>query len=235
VLLALNELAHVSSRLPYLDVARHAWLLQRNAQSLASGYDVATQLTGGLVEFRNPAARRPMIAGPMPEGEDKWPVEITRHERLLATARELVHPFAGGRGAPTATVLAETLVWLDQEGRLEALLYASEALVECFHAALAERFNGVALARLVAAAREHRSVFQGSPHDPVHLENALAQLKGFDQTWTFKTTGAGGEDAIILIGEPSCVSLATDTLYRMGWDRLPARFAGDGANVRCAH
>ncbi len=231
VLLALNELSPPGARYSYLDTARHAWLLQRDAQSLASGYDIATQLTGGLVEFRNPSARRPMVAGPTVLDPDQWPVEITRHERLLEPARELVHPFVGGRGAPTGQVTGETLVWLDQSGRLESLMFASEELVEAFYGALAERFDGMALARLVAAVRDHRSVFSGSPHESEVLGDALARLPGFDRSWSFKTTGAGGEDAILLIGEPTCLAQATDTLYRMGWDRLTARLSGDGAWV----
>lgn len=232
VLMALNALAPEGRRLgSTLDVARHAWLLQREAQALASGYDVATQLTGGLVEFRNPAARRPMIASPVAEDSDQWPVEITRHERLIEPARELVHPFVGGRGAPTGKVTIETLAWLDQQGRLEPLLAASEDLVDAFHSALAERFDAHAQSHLIACVREHRSLFEGSPHDPSPLRAALMRLPGFDHTWSFKTTGAGGEDAILLIGEPTCLALATDTLYRMGWDRLSARLSSEPARV----
>jgi hypothetical protein len=229
VILALGELAPAEIRLPRLDAARYAWLLQREAQSFASGYDVATQLVGGLVEFRNPAVRRPMLAGPSPDNADQWPVEITRHERLLEPARELVHPFVGGRGAPTGKVLGETLAWLGQAGRVEALGAASEELVEAFHGAFAARFDAYAQARLIAAVAQHRQIFAGSPHDPTGLHAALSRLPDFDETWTFKTTGAGGEDAILLVGEPSAVAVATDTLYRMGWDRLRARFAADGA------
>lgn len=231
VLLALNELAPVGMRLAYLDAARHAWILQRDSQALASGYDLATQLTGGLVTFRNPSAQRPLLAGPTENDPDQWPIEITRHTRLLEPARELAHPFVGGRGAPTGKVTGETLVWLDQTGRLEALMQASEELIDAFYAALSERFDASAQAYLIAAAREHRSLFVGAPHYPEAIVAALAQLPGFDRTWSFKTTGAGGEDAVLLIGEPTCLALATETLYRMGWDRLPARFATDGARV----
>lgn len=215
---------------PGLGAAHHAWILQRAAQSMASGYDGATQVLGGLVEFQSNGPEEK--AGPMPaDSLPLWPVTAARLPRFLESARELVHPFAGGRGAPTGKVLRETLAWLDESGRLESLLQISEGLVEAFMIAFDGRYDERRVLHLVNAAARHRELFDGSPHHPLELERALSPLPGFDRTWTFKTSGAGGEDALLLLGEARHLGPATEALYRLGWDRMKARFAESGATA----
>ncbi len=229
VLTAANALAAEDKRLQPQDLAREAWRLQRLSQSMASGYDVATQMMGGVVSFRNPATHRPG-SGQL-DSEATWPVEVSSYPKLVFPLREIVHPYVGGRGAPTGPVMLDTLAWLEREGRLDAVLSVSEELTQAFGVALSERQDHRSMRELIEIVTTHRSIFAGSPHDPVHLRSTLERLPGEGETWTFKTTGAGGEDALLLIGEKTRLAPATLALYGMGWDPLNARFASEGVLV----
>lgn len=201
--------------------AREALRLQRHAQKQASGYDIATQLVGGLALF-SPAAEL-----------DEWPAACvaapaTRFDAL----HRLVHVFVGGRGAPTGRVTTETLTWLKERGLLLRVAAATEDLIEDFHRALAEPDDAKQRGLLARAAGAHRKIFSASPHFPHALAVALGGLPGCDTSWSFKTTGAGGEDALLLLGDATDIAPAAALLEGAGWRRLPQPFAPFGTEIR---
>lgn len=169
--------------------------LQRSQQGQASGYDVYTQLLGGLVRFQ------------MPNKADRLPTNP-------AFAR-CIHIYGGGRGAPTNAVMNNTLQGVKRK-RDQLNAYSRQA-VECFL-----EFAGAAVLPkdLPSAVAQLRSVFEQTAFYPNTLSDRLKLIPGCDLEWTFKTTGAGGEDAILLIGEIRDLTEAHQALISMGWKRL---------------
>lgn len=222
-LLALQSLARASQpegpARDFWDAARRAYLLQRQAQGSASGYDVATQLLGGFTCFR--AFHRENLGLP-------WPAMAERLE--FARLAPYLQVYVGGRGAPTASTLAATDAWLAGENQQRALSELSERLIDAFLAvATSGPLHLAALLRLVKA---HRSLLEAGPKFPRAMASELAALPGDGETWSFKTTGAGGEDALLLIGEGAYLAPATRVLKRRGWQQLPNALGTDGASVR---
>lgn len=199
-----------------LDAVHAAWQLQSEGQGIASGYDIAAQYAGGLVEFS------------FEYGENKWKPHWYRHP--LNGLDSIVHVFVGGRGAPTANTTQTTTSWLDGAHRIEKLLETSESLVDLFNVAIQWPENSH-LRRLKAACGTMRNLFVGSPHFPVNVSDQLSQVPGMDKSWSWKTTGAGGEDAILLIGRPSEIGAAASKLWEIGWHRLTYNFAADGCRI----
>lgn len=222
VVMALSQLSALDdSDLNPWHAARQAFELQLHSQKQASGYDIATQLLGGLVRFTC-------------SEQAAWPGDAQVLHRsdlppddLMTRLSQLVTPFVGGKGAPTAAVTTSTLTWLSDSGRLFKLTKVSNDLVDAFQAALASRSSQ----RLAAAVREHREVFADSPHFPKDIAAALAALPGEGRDWSFKTTGAGGEDAILVIGPSAATQEARRVLLAHGWHSLAPCFTSSGASV----
>ena len=85
---------------------------------------------------------------------------------------------------------------------------------------------------LASAAGAQRSFLAESPHFPKSLAAHLAALPGCDQTWSFKTTGAGGEDALLVFGRKADITAADSALRSLGWHPMPASFTGHGLRLR---
>lgn len=207
-LLAFAEQRTTFSKARLWSVARDAWQLQRAQQGFASGYDLVTQLQGGYLCWQ-------------PDYQH-WPGAL--HNQNLPWLNDWVHPYAGGQGAPTAQVGGSVKAWLEEHRLWSDLQTLSDALIAAF---LAEESEA-----LLAANRAHRQLFQGAPFYPADLYKGLASLSGFDRSWTFKTTGAGGEDAILLIGHRSDLTGADQELRRLGWHRLMSPWSHQGSQVK---
>ena len=199
-----------------LDCVLQAWALQAENQGTASGYDIATQYAGGLVEFS------------FQYEANTWTPKWFRHDLDLLS--EYVHIFVGGSGAPTSTTLQSTASWLDGGNRFERLIDTSENLIDAFLNAIRwqspENFR-----RLIACTAAQRVMFAGSPHFPLAVAEKLTNLPGIDTKWSWKTTGAGGEDAILLIGPHKSIQPAAQELWSMGWHRLEAPFTSSGIRI----
>ncbi|MEZ4741887.1 MAG: hypothetical protein R3B45_05480 [Bdellovibrionota bacterium] len=202
-------------------VAHQALTLQRKGQTLASGYDIATQLIGGLVQlsFLNPASYEPYYCS-------EEPTTPQSYEGL----NELVHVYVGGSGAPTTKTVKETITWIDTKKIAEQIVSSSNTLISDF----IESFNRPSYenqSRLYQAIYRNRQLFYHSPHFPRKIADTLRSVNGCDHTWSFKTTGAGGEDAILLIGKKSSITLAHEKMLQLGWKPMPYQFSHDGINI----
>lgn len=198
--------------------ARLAVALQREAQGGASGYDVATQLVGGLVSFTGS------------DDLSMWPGRIHAFEGAsLARLAQLVHVYVGGAGSATAPIMRTTRAWLAAQGVWDAFIERSDELVARFIDATAAPNDDLVLKRLYHACASHRALLRSSPSYPRVLEGAMLELPGLDERFTWKTTGAGGEDAIILIGPASELAGADEALRALGRRPLDCMFTASGA------
>lgn len=193
-----------------------AWQLQSESQGLASGYDIVTQYVGGIVEFSFEYL------------SNKWSPHWFKHH--VGSLNKFVHVFVGGRGAPTTQTMHTTNSWLDSAGRLDKMMDVSESLVDSFSQCL-HYPSKKSLRELIYNCAGSRSLFVGNPHFPAEIAAKLGQITGVDSTWSWKTTGAGGEDAILLIGEPEQILGVESCLKQSGWYRLNAKFSDQGAQV----
>ena len=199
-----------------LDSMKQAWALQTENQGMASGYDIATQYVGGLVEFT------------YHYDENVWTPKWFKHD--LETLKDYVHVFVGGNGAPTSSTMQTTASWLDGGVRFERLIDTSENLVDSFLNMIRwpsiENFR-----RLIMCTSAQRAIFAAGPHFPLSVAEALANVPGIDSKWSWKTTGAGGEDALLLIGPRNALTLAEEALGNLGWHRLNAPFTSSGIRI----
>jgi mevalonate kinase len=230
VLLAMEAMARIQRDAPRESprdeqwlTAREAYRLQKEAQGAASGYDVATQLVGGLVVFES---------APSGTGDSPWPgrVQVLDTTRQQGLAR-LVHVFVGGRGSPTGALVQSTREWLAQDRRLETLRRLNQDLETHLLEALLDPRDSASQRALLAATRAQRLFFAHSPEYPADLAQALEATSGCDEAWSFKTTGAGGQDAILLLGLPEALTAPITALKELGWSRLAAGFETAGTRI----
>jgi mevalonate kinase len=198
------------------NVLEMAWTLQHEAQGQASGYDLVTQYLGGLVEFY------------ADQTNDHWHPHWFRLP--VDGLADFVHVFVGGAGTPTTSALQTTSQWLDNGNRSDKLSDISEAMVDAFVRQI--RFPTVVSQRqLFATIADHRTFFMSSPLFPSEISSELAQCQGHDIVWSWKTTGAGGEDAILILGSLENAKPGIKLLLSRGWRRLDAKFSENGIRL----
>ena len=183
---------------------------QRDQQKFASGYDFATQSVGGIVTF-TPTALFGLT------------------ERVANSPHLEIQLLTGGRGAPTTQVGGDTIAWLDQApGAWQQLQQRSTTACSAAWQYY-QKGNAASLRQLILALAELRRLFAKSPHFPRTLFAMLESIPGFDEDWTVKTTGAGGEDALLFFttGENQS-STALAALAAKGWSLSSLKIADEG-------
>ncbi|WP_176736465.1 mevalonate kinase family protein [Oligoflexus tunisiensis] len=217
VLLAAAALSQGFSSIPdniRLEAAALAFRMQRVQQSFASGYDVLTQALGGVILWT-------------PDYQN-WPGSALR-TLDPAPLSPYLQVFVGGAGAPTQKVGGSVRTALEESGRQRDYYEASNRVIKSWLQLWQN--EGEALPQLCQDIAAQRHLFESLPYFPTELFRSLEQCPGFDQTWTAKTTGAGGEDAILLIGTREQTQMAAEGLAREGWYRLPVHPAEHGASL----
>jgi mevalonate kinase len=198
-----------------LEAAALAFRMQRVQQSFASGYDVLTQALGGVILWT-------------PDYQN-WPGSFLKKLNPNALAPYL-QIYVGGAGAPTGTVGGSVRMALQESGQQRDYYEASNHIIRSW-LQLLEQQDAEALSKLCQDIATQRRIFASLPYFPRHLFQTLETLPGFDQNWTAKTTGAGGEDAILLIGSREETQPAAACLAREGWYPLPVHPAEHGASL----
>jgi hypothetical protein len=129
--------------------------------------------------------------------------------------------------------MTSTSECLEGRGAMPQLARLNSALQRSILAALdgLDTDDAKTISDLATAAGAQRRFLSESPHFPKSLAAQLAALPGCDQTWSFKTTGAGGEDALLVFGRSSDISAADRTLRSLGWHPMPASFTGNGLRL----
>ncbi len=217
---------------PNWQIPRLAMKLQHTLQKRASGYDIATQFLGGMVEFQIHQETQDSLGDPY-----LWPGKVVRHPE--GTSRRLAryaHVFVGGRGAPTGPLVKSTVDWIHERGVWQDLCSLDERVQASLKQLLAISPSEATPLSLIeefyGAVKNHRQLIRQMPQYPGEIAIALQETPGCDKAWTFKTTGAGGEDALLLWGEIPYLMDATKVLRGLGWKRLEAGFERFGMQVQ---
>ena len=193
------------------ELADSALELQRRGQPAASGYDIAVQSRGGLIEFRKGATKSLSL----------------RSEDHLEKLSSFVTVMVGGTGAPTGPTMKLFIDWLMAQAGQADLMQLSEAMVDAWQEFLSAPGH-TALPMLIQSISAHRAFMSESPVFPQRVAAALENISGLDVTWTWKTTGAGGEDAVLLIGAAGALTEPRQALARIGWHQSPFKFTQQG-------
>lgn len=227
------------------EVVRFAYKLQKSQQKNASGYDFVTQYLGGLILFTPPLYAN----GDAPLTALKtWPASAQsiddRYPDVISHLNDLVDIYVGGKGAATTGHIKDCMTALHSDQMQQELRKVSQELSTAFQDALTspiisqsiksavdEQEPGVHhlphndIADLCSAMGNHRRFFESLPHFPVKIGEQLGQVPGLDETWSYKTTGAGGEDAILVAGHRQGRQDVEAVLAGLGWFRAPFKFA----------
>lgn len=195
---------HLNLNFTPLQIAKLAYGDQKRAQGKASGYDTLTQALGGLIEMSIEKSG----------SEKNWPLSYRKTKSNLL---KHVHIMTGGKGAPTSETLDSVSAWLQKNKKSKDLLTLSENLLEAW--------LGDDLGLLLNQMESHRLFFEDAPAFPRFLGDALKPYKDLLK-WNWKTTGAGGEDALILVGQiPDPV---WSVFQSFGWKTADFAFNEDG-------
>ncbi len=196
-------------------LARVSWQLQRQRQPAASGYDFLSQALGAITILQ--------------PDETQWPGSYERFQpdNFKSLALKI---FRGGRGAPTGPIMSDTLKWLEGHKRIAALISASEAFTDAVTERLLapDESDGQ---RFYEACGQFRKIFADSPHYPRKLLDPLTELPGCDQNWSFKTTGAGGEDALLVFGQDEAITVVQRHLEQAGWHECQVNLDRTGISI----
>ena len=195
-------------------LAKQAFELQKKSQGFASGYDVATQLVGGIVDYRSGGGEWPNFR------DVRWLDNKGLHDNLV----DVVHLFIGGKGADTTAVMHDSKNWLAAQGH-ESLTKVTQALLQALTNALRDLHN---LPAVIKATTQWREFFAAAPHFPAHIAAALQDVSWLNRRWSWKTSGAGGEDALIVVGHREDITVATACLAELGWQRFDYAVAERG-------
>ncbi|MBP9708259.1 MAG: hypothetical protein KBD78_11495 [Oligoflexales bacterium] len=224
-------------------IALRALEYQRADQTLASGYDIITQLMGGLIEYKSNSyldidAFKHGAFNQRASTTPSWPGVLRQDisKQTFDNLNRYFHVFVGGAGAPTKSSIQLCLEdFLEQEqktpGFVDKYFHLSQDLIFSISSLLNHKIATEndsphrGLDQLISILSRHRKLLETNRIFPLHLLHILEALPGFDKTWSFKTTGAGGEDAILLIGEAQDILAATEALKLSGWSYLPNIFS----------
>ena len=190
---------------------------QENDQGFASGYDLATQFLGGLVRFS--------------QGTYDWPGVFVREDVALSLLEDYVHIFRGGAGAPTTRTGFSHMKWLRNYGVSDHWNLVQQNGVDRLLAFLASGGDLLLFPAVMAAFRGYQNLASQSPVFPGRIGALLSAIPGQGRHWSWKTTGAGGEDALFVFGKARDCQDAFRLLSSEGWTRLGSGFSMDGLRM----
>ena len=74
--------------------------------------------------------------------------------------------------------------------------------------------------------KKWRTFISESPANPKRLLKGCEDLPGIDESWSIKTTGAGGEDALLVIGHKT--DRIAQFLEKKAWNKLSIQLGAKG-------
>lgn len=192
---------------------RIAHASQRDWQkSPASGYDVLTQFHGAMVVSRS-----------QPDSSiATLEKHITAPSTLANTHKKLSIYSQNRTTTPTGPQIQWWLDSLHQQAdaqkKLQRYQHAHDQLIDCF----LNEAHTTEIAMAFAEVRKASPVPELSP-----LFTQLESTKGFDQNFSVKTTGAGGYDSLLAVGD--IPEEASAILARFGFSPLSVKLSAGGA------
>ena len=186
---------------------------QRDWQkSPASGYDILTQFHGGMVVSRSlPGSAMATLES-----------HITEPKALADTHQKLSIYSQNRTTTPTGPQIQWWLDRLHQQAdapqKLQRYQRAHDQLIDGF----------LARAHTTELAMAFGEVRKTSPVPELcELFTQLESTRDFDQNFSVKTTGAGGHDSLLAVGDVP--EQASAVLARFGFSLLPVRLSSGGA------
>ena len=189
-----------------LKILRDVWEDQKRHQGFASGYDLASQFLGGLVTFSY--------------SDKSWPLSLQREVCVKNRLNQYIHVFVGGKGAPTGATGKSHMSWMKQKnlnGKWNEIQARGVSQMSQF---LAGSNHEELVSDLLKTFRQTMCLMEQSPIFPAAVAEILNNVSGLGETWAWKTTGAGGEDALILFGGELQCDEAIRKLQNAGWKKL---------------
>lgn len=185
-----------------IDFIKISYLDQLTLQGKASGYDIITQTIEGCIESK------------------KINLESLDNPFYKKADLPLISKFniyIGGKGAPTAGLVKETLCFIEKNNLQKEIFNKSESLI-------GKLLNKDSSQKdVIDSIISFRDLFKNAPSFPHRITQALTTVPGYDTSFTWKTTGAGGEDAILLFGE--IPNEAEKALKATGYKLAPFTFS----------
>ena len=194
-----------------LHLLQDALEIQLMRQGFASGYDFATQILGQCIIYQK---KRSFL--------------LPKIEELKISNKncKILHLLSGGKGAPTKKVGSETINLLRKHSLHDEFQKTSEELLDYFILTLKEGSLSSPDLRekFFSTIEKHRKVLQKSPYYPHKLHQIISLQKNYNKSWTYKTTGAGGEDALLFIGSEENLKSVFKTMEELGWKKINKNF-----------
>jgi mevalonate kinase len=195
-------------------ITYHAFKLQKNYQKHASGYDVLNQSLGGAI-----------VSSPLKNKQ--WPGNwkaISLKNNFL----NYLHVCVGKKGSATRKTIKQSI---NIYKKLINFCTVSEILIDDFVSFLKEPESKNILLKLFSSMRNHRELIKQLPSYPKEILAELEYLPGLDSKWSFKPTGAGGLDAILLIGSKDNISAPLKLLEQKRWQLYPIQIDNTGIKI----
>jgi len=193
---------------------------QKENQKRASGYDFLTQAVGGFVIIDSDSNKNP----------DNW---IYSYDKINNNQEKNKHIrlYVGGYGSPTATTTNKTYSQLTSSIKLNDLKRANNAITDLVEAFIMNGNCGInnLLSNIKDPFEEHYEIMSKTdgrlPDDWV---DCIKKIDGYRTFFNFKSTGAGGEDAILFIGDFSALSNFETILKKINLHRLDSPIGCQG-------
>lgn len=169
--------------------AIQAYDLQLQAQIYASGYDIITQLFGGIVLFNfNPFKKI------WPQTVDK--VKITNWEIL----NQYFHVFVHKKEGNSETIIKNVLYSLRRKNLFKRLYDISELLVDRFVEYMQNPKDMTIFCGLCDLIANQQSILLETDFGYKDILFKLYNIKGYKERWMVKTLGGGGNDTLLILG-----------------------------------
>lgn len=206
------------------EAATRAYTLQKKEQKgVGSGYDIATQLTGGMVVFNGSTSDDLLF----------WPGTLITSRFQNLKLSQLVGIYTGGSGAPTLAQASSVSQYFTSNQLWDKVRESQEILIDRFienlEISACQLVHGIS--PWISAVVEARRFFEPTNKFPTELFKKFQKLPRYDQTWTCKTSGAGGEDALLVFGVEKERKIAEQVLADSGWEQSSYKFGNLGASV----
>lgn len=180
-----------------LQLAQLAFEDQRKYQGVGSGYDILTQSLGGFVKMRL--------------DDTNWPGSFSNLETLNFS--EYLKVYVGGEGTSTPGQTKSVMAEISENDLMPELKSEQAKLIYL----LAESLNP-SYREVCAQFARCRQVLSST--DYLHpCFSKLLDLEHLDCSWSFKPTGAGGVDAVLVFCNPQGEELAERALAKVGYIR----------------
>lgn len=197
------------------ETAKLAYQDQLEAQGKASGYDILTQLYGGVI--CSTTLGKIDKVGKLALGKDRqWPGEHQSHQGSYDFINRHIHIFTAQTGSATGPLVQITSHAIETRHLQQELLALSESLID---KVLDKKPD---LSQVILSSRQLRAFFKELPCASSKIYDALSGIEAEHPSFTWKQTGAGGEDAILLIGPYPDV--AAKNLKTIGYCKAPFNF-----------